>query len=150
MRLLLLMLLMLFVTTATAASRCPLHLAASTTTFSPLDVHFSLKYTGKNPVEIWQRALPWASHGSINMQVFEGSRSGKKIEELGYIADPGPDKVTLMPGQAYNGIIHLGARYRDIETAHEQHDLIVVWSYTLTPINGAALPTVSGSLVIKK
>jgi hypothetical protein len=117
---------------------------------SALTIDLILKYVGSNSIIMRKGGLPWSGRGSIDLQVFIDDLAGKRIEEVVYISDPGPDKVTLLPGGIYKGSIFLDARYADIVKTHKNSNIVVKWSYTLRPLVGDPLPTLSGSLIIKK
>ncbi|HWG86741.1 MAG TPA: hypothetical protein VN679_03085 [Candidatus Acidoferrales bacterium] len=134
---------------AYANAACPLELEVSTGSAgrTTLDVRFALTYHGKKPIEIRESDLP---SGALSMQVFQNDEKKTEVRRLGYISDPGPDRINLIPGHTYRGQINIIGRFYNIENIIKKNGVTVRWSYTLTPIHGSPLPTVNGVFVINR
>lgn len=132
---------------ASGASPVELKVSHDGTGQSDLDINFTMIYHGSKPIEIYESDLPW---GAVSMQVFMNNGRHTEVQRLGYINDPGPDKLTLLPDHVYRSKVNLAAIFRDIGSLLKKNSITVEWSYTLTPIHGNPFPTVSGSFVIDR
>lgn len=109
---------------------------------------FTLIYNGHDPIKMYKSDLPWGAGRQFVLAPEITDSKERKLEILGYIYDPLADTMLLEPHRKYTGAIDLGSIYKNIETVHQQSDILFKWSYTLRDWNGAKLSEVNGTTLI--
>jgi hypothetical protein len=111
---------------------------------------FDLKYSGKAPIEIYESDLPWGNYHSVVLVAAKLNSAEVLIPEIAPIDDPGPGRIEIRPGESLSGTIRVDRRFKRFLPTVAKTNLIVFWSYELTPISAPSFQRLSGALVIPK
>jgi hypothetical protein len=102
------------------------------------------------PLRIYRNDLPWeCRHSLILVAVRAGSGGGILAEDLP-VDDPIVGETEVLKSQDLRGTIDLEKRFPSLLRALEQSDVILFWSYQLTPVGKSSLPRQGGWLLIPK
>lgn len=117
-------------------------------------LEYGLKVTLTNrsiePLTVYHHSLPWAGWNSLLLVAVKTDTPGTVIGKSQIIDDPGPDRITIKPGETLAGHISLVSRFPDLLKALEDRDVIVFWSYQFQPIDAPPLKRVSGHVLLSK
>jgi hypothetical protein len=111
-----------------------------------LQVRMTLK--SEEPVLVARAALPWESPYSLVLVAVRPN--GRPVDRVMTIADAGYDTLTIHRGQTLSGSVDLDRRFHGLaETLHET-EVILFWSYQLSPVHGVPADRLGGWLVLPK
>lgn len=112
---------------------------------------FQLHYTGKQAVSVYTSHLPWGTKD--NLVLVSVCLNGPKslVPPVDYFDDPGPNQLTLQPGEVLTGSIDLERRFPTLRDCLQRSDALVFWSYQLEPISSdAPFQRLSGGVLITR
>ena len=96
--------------------------------------------------KVYRSTLPWGNSNSI--QVAAINVRGEVAATVWPIDDPPPpapdEPIVVASGQVLTGDFDLRSRIPDIATLRKSSDTLVVWSYTLKPVQSPAIGKASG------
>lgn len=114
------------------------------------DLRVELVYTGDAKISVNDTDLPWGFRDSLLLVLVVLDEERTKLPETYYIDDPIENVITLKAGDKRSGTIYLYNRFPALTSAAKDHDLLLFWSYELVPVDGPALPRLSGAVVIPR
>lgn len=119
---------------------------------SDLGMMIQLTSKSKGPLRIYESDLPWAHWNSLVLTAVKPKRGGEVLKNPRAlpIDDPGPRTLVLAPGTTVQGRISLDKRFPDISQEIQRSDILIFWSYQLTPIDAAQLERAGGWFLIPK
>jgi hypothetical protein len=109
-----------------------------------LKVRMTLK-SGK-PILLARASLPWENRYSLVLVAVRPN--GRAIDSVMTIADAGYDTLTLHPGQTLTGSVDLNRRFHGLEETLHETEVILFWSYQLSPVHGLPTDRLGGWLVV--
>ena len=117
---------------------------------SEYDLNVAVTNKSAEPITIYRHSLPWVGWNSILLVAVKTNVLGTVLEKRPLIDDPGPERVTIKPGEMLAGQILLTNRFPDLLKALKERDVIVFWSYQLQPIDTPPLQRISGHVLLSK
>lgn len=112
----------------------------------------SLQLRGPAPVSVFLSSLPWGVKQSMLLLAVCLDGRASVLPEAGYIDDPAPGQMRLLPAKVLTGTISLNKRFPSLETCLRDHEALIFWSYQLkTAIaDEPAFPRLSGAVVLSR
>lgn len=101
-------------------------------------------------ITMYEHGLPWKGAYSMIVIAARADAVGTILERTLPIDDPGPTTITIQPGQVLTGSISLPERFPGFLDALRERDVIVFWSYQITPVGSAAPPRAGGYLLFPR
>ena len=101
-------------------------------------------------LRIFRNDLPWESRHSVMLIAVRAGAGNAILSEDLPVDDPIIGDVQIIKNQKLQGTIDLEQRFPDLIHTLEKADVILFWSYQLTPIEKSSLPRQGGWLLIPK
>lgn len=102
-------------------------LKVEVSSLKPLLLHFTLKSSADEPVEIFRSQVPWATRYSVVLAVVKAN--GECLEKILAIEDPPIGKILVKPGQVLTGDLNLESIFKGLNEAKKKSDLHLFWAY---------------------
>jgi hypothetical protein len=110
----------------------------------------TLANASDEPVTVYRHSLPWVGSSSILLVAVQTDRLGTVLAKNTPVDDPGPEQVTIAPGETMSGTISMADQFPDFANAIKSRDVIAFWSYECTPVQGVPLARVSGAVLFPR